>query len=152
MRWDDVRDATSKAMYSNKHIVTIDKTMDNVDQACATLTGIKSEGDNFIAGSKNCKPDNSVDDKALVFCMVEASTDEPTTAATTTTVTTTTTTTTVGSTTTTIKPEPVPGQNLPKMPCISAKARRKRASAENASHENNEGGKIITTKTCLNYA
>ena len=62
--------------------------------------------------------------------MVDASTDPFTTVATTTTVTTTTVTTSAIPTTTTA-PEPVPGQNLPKMPCISASKRKKRAPTSN---------------------
>ena len=62
--------------------------------------------------------------------MVDASTDPFTTVATTTTVTTTTVTTSAIPTTSTA-PEPVPGKNLPKMPCISAGRRRKRALTSN---------------------
>ena len=68
-----------------------------------------------------------------MLCMTDASVDLPTTPPpTTTTVTTTTvTTTTVTIPTTTTEPEPVPGKNLPKMPCISSSGRKKRSTEPN---------------------
>ena len=53
-----------------------------------------------------------------------------------TTITTGTTDTTIPTTTT--APQPVPGENLPKMPCISTAARKKRSSA-NTNEEKDEG-------------
>ena len=99
-----------------------DKTMVRTNEDCITLTRKSSDKHNFIADSVPCASNT----KNYVFCMVDASTDPFTTVATTTTVKTTTITTSAIPTTTTA-PEPVPGQNLPKMPCISASKRRKRA-------------------------
>lgn len=111
-----------------------DNTMARISDDCITLTrkGSDQYKMRFIADSALC----TTNTKNYVFCMVDASTKPYTTVATTTTVDTTTITTSTIPTTTT-EPEPVPGQNLPKMPCISASKRRKRAS------ESNTGGNII---------
>ena len=105
-----------------------DKTMARTTEECITLTrkGSDTYKLGFIADSAPCTSNT----KNYVFCMVDASTDPYTTVATTTTVETTTITTSTIPTTSTA-PEPVPGQSLPKMPCISAGRRRKRASTSN---------------------
>ena len=105
-----------------------DNTMSRTTEDCITLTrkGSDTYKMRFIADSVPCTSNT----KNYVFCMVDASTEPFTTVATTTTVETTTMTTSTIPTTSTA-PEPVPGQNLPKMPCITTARRRKRALTSN---------------------
>ena len=65
-----------------------------------------------------------------------------------TTTTTTATTTTTGTTTTTIPttttaPQPVPGENLPKMPCISTTSKRKKRASASGNTDEGKGNKFF---------
>ena len=104
-----------------------DRTMQRINEACITLTRKSDDDQNYIADSISCTSTT----KHYVFCMVDASLKPFTTVPTSTTTTTTTTLTTTTIPATTTQPEPVPGQNLPKMPCISAPKRKKRATTSN---------------------
>ena len=104
-----------------------DRTMQRINEACITLTRKSDDDQNYIADSIPCTSTT----KHYVFCMVDASLKPFTTVPTSTTTTTTTTLTTTTIPATTTQPEPVPGQNLPKMPCISAPKRKKRAVTSN---------------------
>ena len=91
-----------------------DNTMEEIDEKCLTLTGVKDATAKYISNSANCV---SGDDTAFVFCMTVESLTTTTTTTTTTTSSTSTTTSTVVSAT----PAdwwPVSWENLPKMPCI----------------------------------
>ena len=99
-------------------------------EGCVTLTATNSTPyQSFKANSANCTPTNQVDDKAHVFCMTDPSMSPQTTTPSTTT-TTQATTSTLATTTTTAAPGPIPGESLPKMPCISAAGRKKRAAGK----------------------
>ena len=125
-----VASSSGQDTVSNTHFIVSDNTMITVPEACVTLTAKNATPYyHFTANSASCTPYNTVDDKAHVFCMTDPSMTPQTTTPSTTTVTTPTT-TTQATTTTTTKPEPIPGDSLPKMPCISAAGRKKRATGK----------------------
>ena len=115
--WNGQLERETTSPVSDSLYVHVDNLLKTMSDGCATLQALEVTPPNkysWQADSDNCDTATH-----YVFCMMNMSTTEFTTPDPSAT-------TAAPATTTTVASGPIPGENLPKMPCIPPLARRKR--------------------------